>query len=141
MLVGQGPELDNIKKLIKSLDIEQKVHFLGKSKRIEQITCISDLFLLPSEKESFGLVALEAMASAVPIISSDVGGLPEVNKDGYTGYLLQVGDIDGMVSKSLKILQDKDTLSRFKENALTHSKQFELEKVIPLYEALYNSLL
>lgn len=140
VLVGQGPELDNVKKLIKSLDIEQKVHFLGKSKRIEQITCISDLFLLPSEKESFGLVALEAMASAVPIISSDVGGLPEVNKDGYTGYLLQVGDIDGMVSKSLEILQDKDTLSRFKENALTHSKQFELEKVIPLYEALYNSL-
>lgn len=140
VLVGEGPQMDAIKTLITSLGLDQKVHFLGKSKRIEQITCISDLFLLPSEKESFGLVALEAMASGVPVISSDVGGLPEVNKEGHTGFLKKVGDVEGMIEKAMEILKNDASLTTFKENALLHSKQFELQKVIPLYDNLYSRL-
>ena len=141
LLVGQGPEKESIMHLTQSLGIEQKVHFLGKSKRIEQITSISDLFLLPSEKESFGLVALEAMASGVPVISSNVGGLPEVNKEGVTGFLRPVGDVEGMTAKAIDILKDESTLREFKQKAHAHSRGFELSKIIPQYEELYLSLL
>ena len=122
------------------MGIEENVFFLGKSKRIEQITCISDLFLLPSEAESFGLVALEAMASGVAVVSSNVGGLPEVNIDGYTGVLKDVGDIEGMIESALEILKDKDTLAKFKSNALEHAQNFDLSKIVPLYEKLYFDL-
>ena len=141
LLVGQGPEIARITHLTQSLGLEQKVHFLGKSKRIEQITSISDLFLLPSEKESFGLVALEAMASGVPVISSNVGGLPEVNKEGVTGFLRPVGDVEGMTAKAIDILKDESTLREFKQKAHAHSRGFELSKIIPQYEELYHSLL
>ena len=140
LMVGDGPELHQVKNLARELGISDKVFFLGKSKRIEQITSISDVFLLPSETESFGLVALEAMASGVAVISSNVGGLPEVNKDGVTGFLNEVGDIEGMIASVLTILKDKDTLARFKTNALEHSQKFELNKVVPVYENLYLSL-
>ena len=140
LLVGDGPELHQVKNLARELGISDKVFFLGKSKRIEQITSISDVFLLPSETESFGLVALEAMASGVAVVSSNVGGLPEVNEDGVTGFLNEVGDIEGMIDSVLNILKDKDTLARFKTNALEHSKKFELRKIVPLYEKLYFSL-
>ena len=140
LLVGDGPELHQVKNLARELDISDKVFFLGKSKRIEQITSISDVFLLPSETESFGLVALEAMASGVAVVSSNVGGLPEVNKDGVTGFLNEVGDIEGMIASVLTILKDKDTLARFKTNALKHSQNFELNKIVPVYENLYISL-
>tara|TARA_Y100001978_G_scaffold170892_1_gene160427 strand:+ start:5063 stop:6199 length:1137 start_codon:yes stop_codon:yes gene_type:complete len=140
LLVGDGPELHQVKNLARELGISDKIFFLGKSKRIEQITSISDIFLLPSEKESFGLVALEAMASGVAVVSSNVGGLPEVNEDGVTGFLNEVGDIEGMIASVLNILKDKDTLARFKTNALEHSKKFELRKIVPLYEKLYLSL-
>ena len=140
LLVGDGPELHQVKNLARELEISDKVFFLGKSKRIEQITSISDVFLLPSETESFGLVALEAMASGVAVVSSNVGGLPEVNEDGVTGFLNEVGDIEGMIASVLNILKDKDTLARFKTNALEHSKKFELRKIVPLYEKLYLSL-
>tara|TARA_Y100000766_G_C18914262_1_gene610156 strand:- start:2483 stop:3619 length:1137 start_codon:yes stop_codon:yes gene_type:complete len=140
LLVGDGPELHQVKNLARELGISDKVFFLGKSKRIEQITSISDVFLLPSETESFGLVALEAMASGVAVVSSNVGGLPEVNEDGVTGFLNEVGDIEGMIASVLNILKDKDTLARFKTNALEHSKKFELRKIVPLYEKLYFSL-
>ena len=113
---------------------------MGKSKRIEQITSISDVFLLPSETESFGLVALEAMASSVAVVSSNVGGLPEVNKNGVTGFLNEVGDIEGMIASVMTILKNKETLACFKTNALEHSKNFELNKVVPVYEKLYLSL-
>ena len=125
-MVGDGPELHQVKNLARDLGISDKVFFLGKSKRIEQITSISDVFLLPSETESFGLVALEAMASAVAVVSSNVGGLPEVNKDGVTGFLNEVGDIDSMIASVLTILENKDTLARFKSNALEHSKNLSL---------------
>ena len=140
LMVGDGPELHQVKNLTRELGISKKVFFLGKSKRIEQITSISDVFLLPSEKESFGLVALEAMASGVAVVSSNVGGLPEVNKDGVTGFLNEVGDIEGMIASVLTILNDKDTLDRFKTNALEHSQKFDLNKIVPVYENLYLSL-
>ena len=140
LMVGDGPELHQVKNLARELGISDKVFFLGKSKRIEQITSISDVFLLPSETESFGLVALEAMASGVAVVSSNVGGLAEVNKDGVTGFLNDVGDIEGMISSVLTILKDKDTLARFKTNALEHSQKFELNKIVPVYENLYLSL-
>lgn len=140
LMVGDGPELHQVKNLARELGISDKVFFLGKSKRIEQITSISDVFLLPSETESFGLVALESMASGVAVVSSNVGGLPEVNKDGVTGFLNEVGDIEGMIASVLTILKDKDTLARFKTNALEHSQKFELNKIVPVYENLYLSL-
>jgi len=140
LMVGEGPELEGVKTLTRMLDLEDKIFFLGKSKRIQQITEISDLFLLPSETESFGLVALEAMASSVPVISSNVGGLPEVNIEGKTGYLREVGDVDSMIAASLSILSDKETLAKFKKNAFEHAKTFDLEKIVPLYEELYRSL-
>lgn len=140
LMVGDGPELHQVKNLARELGIFDKVFFLGKSKRIEQITSISDVFLLPSETESFGLVALEAMASGVAVVSSNVGGLPEVNKDGVTGFLNEVGDIEGMIASVFTILKDKDTLARFKTNALEHSKNFELNKIVPVYENIYLSL-
>ena len=140
LMVGDGPELHQVKNLARELGISDKVFFLGKSKRIEQITSISDIFLLPSETESFGLVALEAMASGVAVVSSNVGGLPEVNIDGLTGFLNEVGDIEGMIASVLTILKDKDTLARFKTNALEHSQKFELNKIVPEYENLYLSL-
>ena len=140
LMVGDGPELHQVKNLARELGISDKVFFLGKSKRIEQITSISDVFLLPSETESFGLVALEAMASGVAVVSSNVGGLPEVNIDGITGFLNEVGDIEGMIDSVLTILKDKDTLVRFKSNALEHSQHFELDKIVPVYEELYLSL-
>ena len=140
LMVGDGPELHQVKNLARELGIFDKVFFLGKSKRIEQITSISDVFLLPSETESFGLVALEAMASGVAVVSSNVGGLPEVNKDGVTGFLNEVGDIEGMIASVFTILKDNDTLARFKTNALEHSKNFELNKIVPVYENIYLSL-
>ena len=140
LMVGDGPEIHQVKNLARELGISDKVFFLGKSKRIEQITSISDVFLLPSETESFGLVALEAMASGVAVVSSNVGGLAEVNKDGVTGFLNDVGDIEAMIASVLTILKDKDTLARFKTNALEHSQKFELNKIVPVYENLYLSL-
>jgi N-acetyl-alpha-D-glucosaminyl L-malate synthase BshA len=140
LMVGEGPELEGVRALAKSKGLEDKIFFLGKSKRIEQITQISDLFLLPSETESFGLVALEAMASSVPVVSSNVGGLPEVNIEGKTGFLRPVGDVDSMTSAALTILKDKTSLNQFKKNALEHAKTFDLDTIVPLYEDLYRSL-
>lgn len=140
LMVGEGPELEGVRALAKSKGLEDKIFFLGKSKRIEQITQISDLFLLPSETESFGLVALEAMASSVPVVSSNVGGLPEVNIEGKTGFLRPVGDVDSMTSAALTILKDETSLNQFKKNALEHAKTFDLDTIVPLYEDLYRSL-
>lgn len=140
LMVGEGPELEGVRALAKSKGLEDKIFFLGKSKRIEQITQISDLFLLPSETESFGLVALEAMASSVPVVSSNVGGLPEVNIEGKTGFLRPVGDVDSMTSAALTILKDEISLNQFKKNALEHAKTFDLDTIVPLYEELYRSL-
>ena len=137
MMVGEGPEKEKAEQLCRELGIQDKVIFFGNSNEIDTILCQTDLFLLPSKTESFGLVALEAMACGVPVISSNAGGLPEVNKDGFSGYLSEVGDVDGMANNALKILKNQTDLDQFKKNALITAQQFDIKKIIPLYEDLY----
>lgn len=141
MMVGDGPEKAKAEELCEQLGIQDKVIFFGNSNEIDQILSYSDLFLLPSETESFGLAALEAMAWSVPVISSNSGGLPEVNFDGVSGYLSNVGDIDNMAENALKILSDDATLAQFKEKALSVAQQFDIKNILPLYEALYEQAL
>lgn len=140
LLIGDGPERDNIELLCRDLKLCEKVVFLGKQENLEEILPYCDLFLLPSETESFGLSALEAMACGIPVVSSNTGGIPELNLEGYSGYLLAVGDTKGMAVKSLEILQNEDTLQRFKQQALLHAQKFTLEKAVIAYEAIYNKL-
>jgi N-acetyl-alpha-D-glucosaminyl L-malate synthase BshA len=137
MMVGDGPEKVRAEQLCAELGIEDKVIFFGNSNEIDQILSYSDLFLLPSETESFGLAALEAMAWSVPVISSNSGGLPEVNFQGISGYLSDVGNIEEMATNALKILEDEVVLSDFKKNALEVAKQFDIKNILPLYEQLY----
>jgi len=137
MMVGDGPEKEKAERLCEELGISDKVIFFGNSNEIDSILSYSDLFLLPSETESFGLAALEAMAWSVPVISSNSGGLPEVNFDGVSGYLSDVGNIDEMAANAITILSNNDTLATFKENALSVAKQFDIKNILPLYETLY----
>jgi N-acetyl-alpha-D-glucosaminyl L-malate synthase BshA len=137
MMVGEGPEKEKAEQLCRELGIQDKVIFFGNSNEIDTILCQTDLFLLPSKTESFGLVALEAMACGVPVISSNAGGLPEVNKDGFSGYLSEVGDVDSMANNALKILKNQTELDQFKKNALITAQQFDIKKILPLYEDLY----
>ena len=137
MMVGDGPEKAKAEQLCEDLGIQDKVIFFGNSNEIDQILSLSDLFLLPSETESFGLAALEAMAWSVPVISSNSGGLPEVNFDGVSGYLSNVGDVEKMAENALKILESDETLNQFRTNALEVAKQFDIKNILPLYENLY----
>jgi len=137
MMVGDGPEKAKAEQLCEELGIQDKVIFFGNSNEIDQILSYSDLFLLPSETESFGLAALEAMAWSVPVISSNSGGLPEVNFDGVSGYLSNVGDIENMAENALKILKEDAVLAEFRTNALNVAKQFDIKNILPLYENLY----
>ena len=137
MMVGDGPEKEKAELLCEELGIANKVIFFGNSNEIDKILCFSDLFLLPSETESFGLAALEAMACSVPVISSNTGGLPEVNVDGFSGYLSNVGDIDSMAENAVRILENETNLASFKKNAYTVAERFDIAKILPLYEAIY----
>ena len=137
LMVGDGPEKEAAEKLCQELGISDKVIFFGNSSEIAKILCYSDLFLLPSETESFGLAALEAMAHGVPVISTNTGGLPEVNIDGVSGYLCNVGEVDLMAQKSITILGNPLLLAQFKENAKTATRKFDIEYILPLYEKLY----
>ena len=137
MMVGDGPEKEKAEKLCRKLGLESKVIFFGNSHEIDSILSYSDLFLLPSETESFGLAALEAMAWGVPVISSNSGGLPEVNFDGISGYLSPVGDIAAMAKNAIRIIKDDSVLTQFKNNALGVAKQFDIKKILPLYEDIY----
>ncbi|PZR19628.1 MAG: N-acetyl-alpha-D-glucosaminyl L-malate synthase BshA [Flavobacterium psychrophilum] len=141
MMVGDGPEKAPAEALCEELGISDKVIFFGNSHEISKILCFSDLFLLPSETESFGLAALEAMASGVPVISSNTGGLPEVNKEGVSGYLGNVGDVDYMAEKAIEILSDDDRLFEFKSNALKVSQEFDVQQIVPMYERVYRKAL
>ncbi len=141
MMVGDGPEKEPAEQLCRELGIEDKVVFFGKSHEIDKILCFSDLFLLPSETESFGLAALEAMASGVPVISSNTGGIPEVNKEGVSGFLSDVGDIDSMSKNAIKILKDDSVLTMFKEQSIEEAKQFDIHEIVPLYESIYKQAL
>jgi N-acetyl-alpha-D-glucosaminyl L-malate synthase BshA len=137
MMVGEGPEKEQAEYLCQQLGIQHKVIFFGNSNEIDKILCFSDLFLLPSETESFGLAALEAMACGVPVISSNSGGLPEVNKDGFSGYLSNVGDVMKMSQDAISLLQDTIKLKQFKSNALETAKLFDIQHIMPMYENLY----
>lgn len=137
LMVGEGPEKEKCEELCIKKAIEKKVVFLGNSSEVNKILCFTDLFLLPSEKESFGLAALEAMACGVPVISSNTGGLPEVNKDGISGYLSDVGNVDEMAEKALSILSSQQTLAKFKTQAKEIANTFDTKKIVPLYEKVY----
>ena len=137
MMVGDGPEKEKAEYLCQELGIQDKVIFFGNSNEIDKILSYTDLFLLPSETESFGLAALEAMAWSVPVISSNSGGLPEVNFEGISGYLSNVGNIDEMAENALKILKDPAVLNKFKKNALSVAERFDIKNILPLYEELY----
>jgi len=141
MLVGEGPEKEAAEYLVEELCISEKVVFFGNSNEIDRILCFSDLFLLPSQTESFGLAALEAMASSVPVISSNSGGLSEVNKDGFSGYLSTVGNVSEMTEKALQILKNDDSLNQFKLNAKAQSLNFDIHAIVPKYESIYQKTL
>jgi L-malate glycosyltransferase len=140
LMIGDGPERNKAEKQAHDLGIAADIRFLGKQEAIEEVLSVADLFLMPSEKESFGLAALEAMACEVPVISSNTGGLPELNVQGVTGFLSNVGDIEDMTRKSLFVL-DKNNLPKFKENALKRAKEFDITKILPLYENYYEKVL
>ena len=137
MMVGDGPEKEKAEYLCQELGIQDKVIFFGNSNEIDKILSYSDLFLLPSETESFGLAALEAMAWSVPVISSNSGGLTEVNFEGISGYLSNVGNVDEMANNALKILKEDKVLNEFKKNALAVAKKFDIKNILPQYEELY----
>ncbi|MFM7838602.1 MAG: N-acetyl-alpha-D-glucosaminyl L-malate synthase BshA, partial [Chitinophagaceae bacterium] len=141
VFVGDGPERAEAEALCRELKICDDTLFLGKQEQIEDILAISDLFLLTSDYESFGLAALEAMAAGVPVISSNAGGLPEINVQGVTGFLGEVGDVEGLSTRVLELLQHPPTLEKFKRNAAQHALQFDIEKIVPVYEKLYNRFL
>ncbi len=137
LMVGDGPEKERAMRHCRSHNMEDAVLFLGKSNQIDEILCFSDLFLLPSEQESFGLAALEAMVHRVPVVCSDVGGLPEVIENGVSGFLCPLGDVNAMAEKAIHILEDHERHKGFKEQAYESSKKFDIEKVISHYESLY----
>jgi len=140
-LVGDGPERPNIERLCRSLGNCDQIRFLGKQEPVEELLAVSDLFVLPSENESFGLAALEAMAVEVPVISSNAGGIPEINIHGKTGFMSNVGDFADMANNAIYILQDENRLKEFKANALEQAKTFDIENVLPQYEAYYKKVL
>jgi N-acetyl-alpha-D-glucosaminyl L-malate synthase BshA len=140
LMIGDGPERQNTEDLCRKMNICNDIRFLGKQDQMEEILNITDLFILPSQYESFGLAALEAMACGVPVISSNAGGLPEINIHGKTGFLAEVGDVDTMAAHAIHILEDDERLQQFKENALAHAKEFSIDKIVPMYEALYEEV-
>ncbi len=140
LMIGDGPERAKAEKQSKELGIEHDIRFLGKLEAVEEVLSVADLFLMPSEKESFGLAALEAMACEVPVISSNTGGIPELNIHGVTGFLSNVGDVEDMTKNALFIL-DKDNLPKFKANALNQAKKFDIINILPVYENYYQKII
>ncbi len=138
LFVGDGPERPGAESLGRELGIFDEIRFVGKQEQMEDILAVADLFLLTSEYESFGLAALEAMASGVPVISTNAGGLTEINESGKTGYLSDVGDVDGMSKQALSILTNDQTLQQFKQQASEHAALFDIKNIIPKYEQLYD---
>ncbi len=137
LLIGDGPDRAEIESFTRSCDQGAEIKFLGKQEQMEDILPIADLFVLPSEYESFGLAALEAMAAEVPVISTNAGGLPEININGYSGYMSPVGDIDDMAKNAIAILSSDEKLLEFRKNAFQQASKFGIETIVPLYEALY----
>ncbi|CAM1371512.1 N-acetyl-alpha-D-glucosaminyl L-malate synthase BshA [Tenacibaculum xiamenense] len=137
LMVGDGPERIKAENLVNELGIEDRVLFLGNSDEVAKILCFSDVFLLPSETESFGLAALEAMAAGNAVISTNTGGLPEVNIHGKTGFLSNIGDIHDMATNAINVLKDDSVLDKFKQNAMEHTSVFSLDNILPQYESIY----
>lgn len=141
LLIGDGPERQNMENLCRELGLFDEVRFLGKQEAVEELLAIADLFLLPSENESFGLAALESMACEVPVVSSNAGGITEVMIDGQTGYVCEIGDIECMYQKSILLLKNDELLNQFRANALKRAHDFDINVVLPKYENLYFNLL
>ena len=141
IMVGDGPEKKKAKDYLRKNNLKNRVIFLGKTNEVDEILCSSDLFLLPSEKESFGLAALEAMALKVPVISTNIGGLSELNINGNSGYTSDIGDIDSMASNAIKILSDKSLKKKYRFQAFENAKKYDIKKIIPLYESVYQKAL
>ena len=141
LMIGDGPEREKAEQQAKDLGIYSKVKFLGKTTEIKKLLCMSDLFLLTSATESFGLVALEAMAAKVPVISSNAGGIREVNVHGVTGYLATIGDVETMANYSLELLQNPELHEEFRNNAYERAKEFSMDTIVPKYEEVYNRAL
>ena len=139
LMIGEGPERAKAENLVKELNLVDDVFFLGNSTEVTKILCYTDVFLLPSQTESFGLAALEAMAAGSAVISTNTGGLPEVNIHGKTGFLSNLGDVADMAKNAILIAKEAATLEVFKENAKKHTKQFTLESILPVYEEIYRS--
>ena len=141
LMVGDGEDRVKCETLCRDFKICENVRFLGKQDAVEEILSVADLFIMPSHSESFGLAALEAMACKVPVISSNTGGLPELNLHGVTGFLSNVGDVDDMAKNAIHILEDASRLAEFKENALKRAKEFDLANILPIYERFYKEVL
>jgi L-malate glycosyltransferase len=141
LLIGDGPERENVERLARETCGGSEVRFLGKQDAIEELLAVADLFLMPSASESFGLAALEAMACEVPVISTNIGGLPEVNIHNVTGFLSNVGDVDDMAKNALLLLQNDELLQTFRQNALAQAKRFSIDNILPQYEAYYEEVI
>ena len=141
LLIGDGPDKALIEDLCREKDIMDDVRFLGKQEAVEELLSIGDIFLLPSDTESFGLAALEAMACGLPVISTNTGGLPEFNIQGETGFMSDLGDVDDMAENCLKILADEATLKDFGEKAFKQSLNYDVKNIVPVYEEFYESII
>jgi N-acetyl-alpha-D-glucosaminyl L-malate synthase BshA len=141
LLIGDGPERQSLEELCRKVGLCHEIRFLGKQDAVEELLAVADLFIIPSENESFGLAALEAMACEVPVISSNAGGLPEVNIHGQTGFLANVGDVEAMARYAWEILSDEKVHKKFRQNALAQAKKFDIEHILPQYEAYYEHVL
>jgi N-acetyl-alpha-D-glucosaminyl L-malate synthase BshA len=141
IMVGDGPDKKKAKDFLRKNNLKNKVIFLGKTSEVDEILCSSDLFLLPSEKESFGLAALEAMALKVPVISTNTGGLKDLNINGNSGYTSDIGDIDSMAKNAIKILSDDSLEKKYRNQAFENAKKYDIKTVIPLYEKIYDKAL
>jgi len=141
LLVGDGPERAGVEQLCREYKLCDEIRFLGKQDAIEELLAVADLFMMPSESESFGLAALEAMACEVPVISSNIGGIPEINIHGKTGFLSDVGNYKEMADNALVLLKDENLLKEFKANAFAQAKLFSLQNILPLYERYYERVI
>lgn len=141
LLIGDGPERRNLEDLCRELGLCNEIRFLGKQDAIEELLAVADLFLMPSAKESFGLAALEAMACEVPVVSSNIGGISEVNIHGKTGFLSAVGDVKDMAANAIKLLSNEELLAEFKTNAFAQAQTFDIDFILPKYEAFYERVM
>jgi N-acetyl-alpha-D-glucosaminyl L-malate synthase BshA len=141
LMIGDGPDRSKVESLCRELGVCSHIRFLGKQDAVEELLAVSDLFMMPSGSESFGLAALEAMACQVPVISSNTGGIPEINIDGKTGFLSDVGDYKKMAADSIKLLKDDAMLEEFRQNAYAQAKRFDIHNILPIYEDYYEQVI